>query len=305
MIIGCSDWSLDPRDDTAAPLVVVTDTFVQSARPMVDLLFVVDDTASMAQEHQALADGFSQVVASLDGAGVSWQVGVVSTDMSGDEAGWLLGQPWVISPSLTDPADAFAAAVDVGTDGSGPEAGLAAATRALALAAPGEVNSGFRRDGAGLHVLFVSDDDDSSDAWLDDPVDDFLAVLDGEVTSAGTVARASAIVGDSPDGCTSADGAAQAGTRYLEVVSTTEGVAGSICEPDLSEVLASLGEAALTYEQTFALRAEPVDGEVTVDVDGLRQTTGWTLTDDHEVRFEVPPVADAVIDVTYITEVTQ
>ena len=61
--------------------VLVTEEFVQAPLPAVDLLWVVDDTASMAREQEAWALHLPGLVAGLDEAGVDWHAGVVSTDI--------------------------------------------------------------------------------------------------------------------------------------------------------------------------------------------------------------------------------
>ena len=66
----------------------------------VDLLFVVDDTASMAQEQAALAADFESLANQLDAAQVAWQVGAVTTSMDGADAGLLQGSPWILTPDI-------------------------------------------------------------------------------------------------------------------------------------------------------------------------------------------------------------
>jgi hypothetical protein len=304
---GCDfEFRLDPQDSGDAPVrVVVEDTFVQAPEPAVDLLFVVDDTASMAQEQEALGDAAAALVDALGDAGLAWQAAVVSTDMSGSDAGWLRGDPFVLTPGLPDVESLFALAFAVGVDGAAPEAGLAAAVEAVALAEAGGPNAGFRRPDAALHVVFVSDDDDASDEWLGlDPVSSFVEAMGGQ-DRAGLPARASAVVGPVPDGCTTANGTAQAGARYKSVVERTGGTFQSICEADFAPLLAALADVAPAYPTRFDLSQDPKDDDVGVAVDGARLTEGWTLdrTDGPAVIFDVAPAAGAEIVVTYVVEV--
>ena len=69
---SCIEFGIDPIDPDEAPnqLVAVTDEFVQTPLPAVDILFVVDDTASMAQEQAALSDDFSALSEDLATAGI-------------------------------------------------------------------------------------------------------------------------------------------------------------------------------------------------------------------------------------------
>ncbi|MEQ1506585.1 MAG: vWA domain-containing protein, partial [Myxococcota bacterium] len=290
---GCLEFWLDPVDppDPLPQQIAVRESFVQSPLPKVDLLLVIDDTASMAQEQASLAVDFAVLLDELDDRAIGWQVGVVTTDMTLDDAGWLLGSPWILTPDLADRDAVFADMVEVGTAGAGPEAGLAAAIRAVELAAPGGPNAGFRRPDALLHVVFVSDTDDQSEDWLGDaPEQAFLAFLDAEAAATGLPARASALVGPVPSGCTSVDGTAQAAVRYGEVVDTSGGVSVSICAADLGPVLASLSEASVAWRTEFPLRSVPVTDSVRVRIDDAPTDDGWATDPDvPAVRFELPP----------------
>lgn len=299
-LASCLEFELDPAESGDDPprSVAVTETFVQEPLPRADLLLVIDNTRSMAQEQDALATQMVALLDDLDAAGVGWQLGVVTTEMGVEEAGWLRGSPWIITPTTEDRDAAFARAVAVGTTGGEPVAGLAAAAEALRLSAPGEANSGFRRSDALLHVVFVSDDDDQSDAWLgDDPVATFLDEL-SDASTPDLPARASGLVGPTPDGCTSASGDAQAAARYTQVVQGTGGVAVSICEPDFTPVVSSLTEASIEWRTEFVLREAPEQGRVRVVVDDEIVAEGYDL-DGRRLIFAEPPAPAAVIEVSY------
>ncbi len=298
---GCIEFGLDPIEPEGAPrqLVPVVDTFVQAPLPRVDLLFVVDDTASMAQEQEALAGEFGALATDLDAAEVAWQVGAVTTSLDGDEAGWLQGSPWILTPDTTDRAAAFAEMIRVGTKGSSPEAGLAAAVEALALSRTGGPNAGFRRPDALLHVVFVSDADDQSEDYLGvDPVGAFLAALADEEARTGLPARASGLVGDVPSGCSSATGSAQPPFRYADAVAATGGVNVSICAPDFGPFLGSLGEASLAWRATFELTHAPEPGTLRVELDDL--PAGDFTLDGATIEFDAPPPPEAVITARYL-----
>lgn len=300
-LAGCNDFGFDPIDgDPPPPRILVEESFVQAPLLAVDLLFVVDNTASMAQEQVALAEDFAVLAGALADAGVRWHVGVTTTDMLSDEAGWLTGDPWILTPDVQDATAAFAASVQVGTDGSPPEAGLAAALRALELAQPGRPNAGFLRSDALLHVLVVSDADDESDTWFDggDPVSGFLE----GVRVLGLDPTVSALVGDLPSGCTSHRGSARPGERYHRVVQATGGTASSICNVDFSRLLGDIADMALVWPDTFTLREEPVDGTLRVSVGGER-TDAWVLLDPPAVQLDTPPAPGAFVVVTYAVEV--
>lgn len=300
-LVGCgSDIGVDPVDDTGPPvaLVPVQETFVQRPLPAVDLLLVVDDTASMGQEQEALSEEFPKLASALEAAGVSWQLGVVTTDMSGPQAGWLRGSPYVLTAGVAHLVDD---AIRVGTGGAAPEAGMAAAAAALDLATPDGPNAGFRRPDAALHVVFFSDADDASDAWLgDDPPRALVARLAAEPGPAPAVV--SAVVGDPEGGCVSDKGTAQAGVRYAEAARATSGAQVSICSADLAKVIGALGDASIVWPARFRLARPPVEGTLRVRVDGRATDAWWFDAPSVELVFERPPPASARVDVEYVVE---
>jgi len=56
-----------------------TDTFGQEASPNVDILFVVDNSASMKEEQAALAAGFQAFIDEIENASADWHIGIITT----------------------------------------------------------------------------------------------------------------------------------------------------------------------------------------------------------------------------------
>jgi hypothetical protein len=301
--VGCTDFTLDPIETEVSPppKVVVRETFVQAPLPKVDLLLVIDDTASMAQEQSSLAEDFAILLDALDALAIGWQLGIVTTDMGRSDAGWLRGSPWILTPDEPLRDEVFAEMVQVGVTGGGPEAGLAAAALALDLSQPGEPNAGFRREDALLHVVFVSDADDQSDGWLGgDPAASFLGVLDQEIERTGLPARASALVGPVPSGCSSIWGTALPAERYDEVALTSGGVVVSICAADFGPVVDTLSEASIVWRVDFPLRETPLEGSLRVEIDGVSVPEADFLLEGSLLSFPKPPPPESQIDVRYL-----
>jgi hypothetical protein len=304
-LVACSEFGLDPTDPPPPDArVVVTDTFEQAPVAPVDLLFVVDDTASMGQEQHALAAAFAPLTERMLTSGVSWQIGVIAGTADGE--GRLLGAPFVLTGSTPEVAEVFAERLHVGTSGRPPEAALYAATLALDDAATGGANAGFRRPDAALHVVFVSDDDDHSDTRLGtDPVAAFLLRLDEEAGPDRAVV-VSAVAGDSPLGCTSANGAARPGTRYTKLVEATGGVFESICGSWFTGLAGRLLDASVEPGARFPLSEHPEAGSVRVEVDGVA-ASGTSVIVEQDVAwlvFAVPPPVGAHVEVTYVVLVS-
>jgi len=155
----------------------------------VDVLFVVDNSNSMAEEQQNLAQNFPKLMQKLDQAGLDYHVGVVSSDLgagayglpSCETAGGDGGKLWnkVMVAGCTPPSDpwiskvggaanvpggdvasAFSCIAQIGTGGCGFENTLESARRALDPKL--NVNPGFVRQNAALAVVLITDEDDCS-----------------------------------------------------------------------------------------------------------------------------------------------
>jgi hypothetical protein len=303
---GCSELHLDPIHEGHPPVFsVVSEEFVQSPLPEVDLLLVIDDAPTMASAEEALADQVGSLVAGL--AGIAWQLGVVSMDVEAADSGMLVGSPYVLTPDLPYVETALADRMRLGADDPDSPAGFASALATLSLAGDGGVNGGFRRPDAALHVVFVADADDASGDALgtapEDAESTFLAdLLDYGASSPPVV---SAIVGEPPDGCSSESGSASPGIAFSAAASATGGSISSICAADFGPILELLAANATTFPRIFPLQADPSypAGQFRVWVDGVPALGGWSI--DHDLPalvFDVPPAGGAVVVATYVTE---
>lgn len=297
MGVACSsETTLDAVESSGAAVgpVVVEERFLQDPLPPVDVLVVVDSTASMEQEQRLLAEAFAALPERLEVAGVGWQLGVASMDMESE--GRLLGEPWILTSGTEELMSRLAENLFVGLEGTGPEAGLAATLAVLDESGVAGLNAGFRRAGSTLHILIVSDSDDQSETWLgEDPVGAFLEALESH--GGGVV---SALVGESPTGCTGEHGDAASAERYLDVIDQTGGVHSSICAPSV-EGFASLLEAQAPEQHTFPLAHQPMhEAYATVTVNG-EVAEGWVLElEPPALVFVDPPVPGAEILVRYL-----
>ncbi|MCB9794873.1 MAG: VWA domain-containing protein [Alphaproteobacteria bacterium] len=287
------------------------DTFTQSPSSEVDILFVIDDSNSMAEEQGRMARGFEAFVASLEETNAEFHVGVTSTDMDleNPDRGALIGEPAYLTPD-DDYVTLFNQRVTLGTEGSRSERGLAAAVEALTEPMASSANAGFLRPDADLLVVVVSDEDDCSDDYAlvgsnQDacytqrealvPVLDLVADL--ESVKAGTERRAlfSGIVIPSQD---EACGDAQAtGRRYIRAADATGGLVGDICDDDYSGIMEELGLSVAGLLSNFRLDCDPVEDTLVVEVDGEiiepHPVTGWTFDSvNRMLRFDgdyLPP----------------
>ena len=272
------------------------DVFTQVESARVDILWVIDNSSSMALEQEKLADRFGVFFAHLVAADVDYHIGVVTTDAG--EGGALrefngvvdgCDRCAVLDRGVADAEAVFVDLVSVGVDGASFEQGFATAVDAL----DGR-NAGFVRDDAALVVVFVSDEDESAGGG--DPVRHFQRALEG-LKPAGDEARVSvaAITGypqenppvsldllcevlattfdsdpnnedlraarvtealRSGPGCQTDDTEANVGGRYLELACRTGGVVANLCDADYANALDDLGVAAAGLRRKFTI-SEP------------------------------------------------
>ncbi|MBW1872430.1 MAG: hypothetical protein JRJ19_10215 [Deltaproteobacteria bacterium] len=280
------------------------DTFDQKTAAQIDILWVIDNSGTMWEEQNNLADNFDSFIDIVENSDVDYQIGVVSTDMDkADHSGKLLGNPKIILRGVNAKAQ-FAANVIVGTDGAGNEKGLEAAFKALTEPLISGANAGFLRPGSALAIIFVSDEDDKSFNMIT-----FYQRVFEQMKSVGNENRvvAGAIVGDQPDGCESqSTGTAEAGTRYHMLVQAVGGSIGSICSDDFSTTLNQLGLTVAGLDRKFSLSDEtPEESSITVKVNGVviekDFQEGWTF-ENGSIFFNgsyVPPPG-ATIEVSYL-----
>ncbi len=288
------------------------DRFVQLTHPQADILFVVDDSCSMAQEQMSLSANFASFARFATELDVDYHIGVTTTDFNEGRTparGRLVplsgaSTSRIVTPrSRPSPAAAFEANANVGLDAATfTEQGLHAAYRALSAPNRTGHNAGFLRQDAYLAVIFVSDEDDQSPRELDFYVD-FFRGLKG--TANPELFSASAIVGELPDGCQSPNGQADAPLRYADVVTRTGGVLESICTSDWAGTLERLSYAAFGLRKRFTLDAPAVASSIEVRVDGVAiaanapdGSTNWSFTDG-AVAFDRAPDANAAIVIRY------
>lgn len=264
----------------------VTERFTEPAPTISDILWVVDNSCSMAEEQRRIADNAAQFIQHfVDSPQLDWHIGVVTTDMVTDEGKGRL-ERWDGSPFLSaDTVDvgwAFEQLILQGTDGPYPERGLDASWAALSPPMLTGPNDGFLRERSFLHVIVISDQQDYSTRI--DPAG-YVAFLDGLRSERAVV---SAIVGLPRLPC---DGWFEAGDGYIEVVDATGGALVDICEPDWGPVLDDLGAISSQGGAEYFLRSVPALPTLEVWVE---ETNGQTYRFTADDTFTFDPARNSV-----------
>lgn len=207
----------------------------------------------------------------------------------------------IITPSTEAPDEIFAEMVAQGTGGSGIEMGLEGARLALSEPLVSTENAGFMRDNANLALLFVSDEEDTSPYPVDSYTRFFTELKGEEAYRNHSLFRASAVVGDTVpqfDGepaCSSADGQADYGSRYIDMAQRTEGLIDSICDEDFSPIALELGLTLSGLLVEFALSEVPDETTLKVSLYETADQASFVRTLEKDVDYVYQPDDNTIV----------
>lgn len=288
-----------PVEGLASYTIGTSDTFIQGSTS-IDVLWVMDNSSSMAQEQARVADSITSFFGQFEALGADYHMGVITTDVTNPlYSGNLVGDPTYIDPATPDAQALLSLALNVGENDMGNESGLAATELALTEPVLSGTNLGFYRPEAKLAVVFLSDEPEQSEPDAQHYIDFFTALKPDP-----TDLVISSIVGDYGTGCaTTCDGVAedaQPGDKYIDVSTAMAGVVESLCTCDISSALTNIGENAVALVASFDLTHEPVDDTISVFVDDSSSGDWRYDDDDNTIVFSDPPEEGETVTVTYL-----
>jgi hypothetical protein len=303
--VGETERLVVPLTGEGTDLTEQIDVFEQVSGQEVDVLFVVDNSASMSEEQASLVANFDRFIDAAQLWENNFQIGVITTEpdeeYAGRQPGELLGDPRILVRETTNLENEFVSNASVGDSGDGiRESGLEAAY--LALTDPlisdvgpcddtciepyacvpdatgvtsqcGGYNRSFLREDASLELIFVSDEADHSRGTLEF-YSDFFQSIKGVMNEG--MFNANAITGPH-GGCEGAGGIADPGDGYLDLAEETGGVIGSICDSDFSESLENIGDSAFGIRIQFFLSRVADPDSITVSDTAGADLSGWTF----------------------------
>ena len=320
-MVGCIEYeppAPEPEEQLVfnpfdPPSVETSDRYEQIQKPQVDVLWVVDNSCSMGDEQQTVAENFPLFMQYFLGSNLDYHIGVVSTDMDNpDESGKLIAGPgnilW-IDPDTLDPMGAFAAMAQLGTSGSGMEKGIGAGYAAFELQTTR--NAGFLRDDSAVQIIVLSDESDYSE---NDPVTigEYKSYLNGLRQDPEMVQYHSIVAPASFDSF-DCNGVSTPGTRYIDVTMAVGGVYWSLCDVPWVGALEAIGLESAGLKREYFLSEIPVPGSIQVSIEENGNTLkfdeydpgtmlgDWIYTAPRNaVTFlEYIPNPGAVVNITY------
>jgi hypothetical protein len=270
----------------------VTENFNQSANETkkLDIMWVIDDSGSMADEQASLGENFDSFITQFINMNVDFKMGITTTDTSSSKKkGKMVSGSDTLLTSSAAAANPnkfmndFKNLVQVGTAGSGYEKGLAATEGFMEKYA-----ASFARPDAYLAVVVLSDEEDQSP----EAVKHYTDYLKSFKANAGLVKVYSIVNVENLNTGGNTIGHA----RYQQASEQTAGVMASIND-DFADVLMDMGASLVNLLDSFALAASPVAGSLKVYVNGV-ETTNFTFDSaSRSIKFDagnLPPVGAQV-----------
>jgi hypothetical protein len=280
----------------------------------VDILFVVDNSPSMAKEQKQLGErlqSFMKQVRNMD-----WQIAFTTTDVTSRKYGIkgslleLAGHPGqkVLTADFTDAEDVFYNTVQR-PEGrrcflfgcpSSKEQPLKASI--LAMQKHDTDDAAFFRDDADLAIVVLSDEDEMSGGGKratkpEQVVEAFHSIFGNEkkLSVYGIVIQPkdNSCYEEQKEEGTSAS----AGTYVTELSRMTNGYVGSICDNDYAVALEKIGEETRLASDFYLLKRVPIENSVKVKL-VPEQDIPWKIKGDR-LTFANSPKPGTIVQVSY------
>ena len=220
-----------------------------------DILFVVDNSCSMAEEQSDLSSNAQDFVDTLVAAGTDFQISVITTDSPEPVVSVITSDVFGAGKDLSD-------AVMVGTSGHHLEMGQEMAKSSLEPG--GALEKGFVRKDATLSIVVISDEDDYSPLTEVEYYDFFASIKEEDLFFFHSVVG----VGLYP-GCT-----VEVGDRYLDQSLYTGGSSLDICAA-WGASLTTLANPVYIIPSIYPLTKPAIPSTVEVYLDGYPVSKGW------------------------------
>ena len=310
----------------------------------IDILWVVDNSGSMESSQQNLASNFNSFIQDFVALRYDFRMAVTTSDTWFTQYNsnafysprWRTGnRASLFNPSYAPQGantnsgifvmdkdtvglnSVFTTNIRVGTQGNGDERAFASMMRSLNHGA----NSDFRRNGAFLSIIIVSDEDDFShtssslNESYSNPnlisVNSYVNQLDTLMSATSQNRRdkyqvSNISIRDAACLATLGDSSQKIQQRYDALADITGGSKNSLCA-NFSAVLQNIKNSVLTAAAVFQLDREPVDNSIVVKVDGAvvpASATTWSYESAQNVVRFAPEYATALsaesnISITY------
>ncbi|WP_413288839.1 beta strand repeat-containing protein [Bdellovibrio sp. HCB337] len=294
-----------------------SETFISDASfGKIDILFIDDNSASMDPKQTSLASKFNGFASEL--MNIDWQIGITTTDCSTGPfgiCGSLLNltgySSKILTPSVPNYQTVFsnsiqrpetAGCLDRGDCPAGASEPLLSATTAMNKR--NTDNNGFFRANSDLAIVILSDADErqTGGATYANRPNELVQAFSTNWPSGKKLKVYSIIVQPGDATCLDTMRAGSNGFSFYgdlvnQTVNLTSGLSTSICAPDYTVTLKSIGESVRTLTNSVALAHTPIAGSVTVTFTPNQSITYKVI--GNKVVFDSPPSVGTEIKVDY------
>jgi hypothetical protein len=275
----------------------------------IDVLWVVDNSGSMATSQDNIAANFNSFINRFSQTNYDFNMAIVTTDgwhkmfpanyaNSVDErfrdgSGTTHSGIFVMDRNTPNLGPTFTTNVKVGINGDGNERAFESFRQSLI--SPFNIGKNFRREDAFLAIIIVSDEEDFSNTSRSlietytssglIPVSTYIDFLDTYTkrlpnTLPNYSVNVISVLDAACQNQLSTDGfARKIGNRYIEIANATGGVKGSLCG-DFGNTLSLISDSILELSSSFQIGREPVISSLHIIVDGADvpndAVNGWT-----------------------------
>lgn len=287
--------------------VPVNQTFmIDSSAKKLDVIVVIDNSPSMAEEQQKMADRFSTFISTL--SNIDWQIGIITTDAREGSKAYQGGKllpfegltnTFAIKSTTPNVNTVFGKTVKRKEWGSSTEEGIHSLLKSLTR----PTNQFFFREHSHVASIIVSDEDERSNGTklkTENQPENLVSAFAAKFGTKNTYSNHSIVL--KADAASTKDcpqvGDYSAGETYMKLSRLTGGVIGNLCDKDYGQILKGIAENIRDRTYSALLTCVP-DGPVNVKVTPAPATPIVSTVNGTSLTLTPYPALGSKVDVTY------
>jgi hypothetical protein len=289
-------WSL-----VAEPAHIEDKFVIDRVMDRVDILIVNDNSPSMREEQQKMAQRFSKFISTL--SGLDWQLAMITTDVNQSGKSWQDGRllkfngtagAVIINSQTPNLEKVFADTIRRRETGSSNEQGIKALRRALSR----PENANFIRPNSHLASVVISDEDEKStgkNLGADNRPNNLIDFVTQNFGLLNSYTNHSIIFQKAGPSCSQV-GSSFVGKTYAQLSDLTQGTVSDVCAPDYSTTLQRIAGDIQNQAFTYRLKCTPAAGSFHVRyIPTLTKPINEELSKEFLKLKPYPPVGTEVI----------
>lgn len=278
----------------------------------VDLLWVMDNSASMDAHQQRLIQQVPDLVSKLNSLKLDYRIFVITTDMGyGGDGGRFIGETPYVTAATPNLVAELQSRMSLGEQGDNLERGLESLERVVSNDLL-SVSPSLRADAFLVVNVLSNEDDKSAKTKTSAPYAQYYSSYLDSVKkpwvdgSRSWMMNFIGVLGNENGACTTFQNYSEAGMAFLEMVQLSGGVRESICKSSLATAVSNVRARILEILTEFKLSRRPVVSTIVVTINGVSipasSQNGWVYSADrNSIKFygTAVPAADAKIRIDF------